>query len=185
MNISKIFWGIRAVFYSLRFKKIGMPSYIGKPTYIQNAKRISIGKKCRIYPGIRAEIVDKDSELVIGNNVSIGQNFHVVSFNDKLKIGDDVTVSGNVLITNCDHSYEKVGVHILEQELIGKKTAIGDGCFIGYGAVIQAGTILGKQCVVGANAVVRGNFPDYSVIVGAPARIVKRFDPVSGLWKKL
>lgn len=51
-------------------------------------------------------------------------------------------------------------------------------------AVIQAGTILGKQCIVGANAVVRGHFPPYCVIVGVPARIVKRYDEKSGAWKK-
>lgn len=51
-------------------------------------------------------------------------------------------------------------------------------------AVIQAGTILGKQCIVGSNAVVRGHFPDYCVIVGVPARIVKRYDDKSGVWKK-
>ena len=50
--------------------------------------------------------------------------------------------------------------------------------------MIQAGTILGKQCIVGANSVVRGTFPDYCVIVGAPARIVKRYDEPSKQWRK-
>jgi acetyltransferase-like isoleucine patch superfamily enzyme len=66
----------------------------------------------------------------------------------------------------------------------GRKNMTGKNCFIGYGSVIQAGTILGKQCIVGANSVVRGIFPDYSVIVGAPARIVKRYDTKSKEWKK-
>lgn len=65
-----------------------------------------------------------------------------------------------------------------------RHTEIGENCFIGYGAAIQAGTVLGRQCIVGANSVVRGEFPDYCVIVGAPARIVKRYNPVSGEWEK-
>lgn len=50
--------------------------------------------------------------------------------------------------------------------------------------MIQAGTVLGKQCIVGANSVVRGDFPDYCVIVGAPARVVKRYDPQREGWYK-
>ena len=72
----------------------------------------------------------------------------------------------------------------MEQRNIVSDTIIGENCFIGYGAVIQAGTILGKQCVVGANAVVRGHFPDYCVIVGVPARIVKRYDTENNVWRK-
>lgn len=184
MNIHKIFWAFRAIVYKLRFKSIGMPSYIGKPIFIENAKNIKLGNKCRIYPGMRAEIVNDFSSLTIGNDVSIGQNFHVVSLNDELIIGDHVTISGNVLITNCDHSYKIIGEHILKQPMIEKKTQIGNGCFIGYGSVIQAGTILGKQCIVGANSVVRGSFPNYSVIVGAPAKVVKRYDMVNEKWEK-
>ena len=73
----------------------------------------------------------------------------------------------------------------MDQERIVKTTRIGENCFIGFGACIQAGTILGKQCIVGANAVVRGSFPDYSVVVGAPARIVKQYDPITKRWEKV
>lgn len=46
------------------------------------------------------------------------------------------------------------------------------------------GTILGEQCIVGANAVVRGIFPDYCVIVGVPAKIIKRYNPSTKSWQK-
>lgn len=69
--------------------------------------------------------------------------------------------------------------------MIPKKTVIGDGCYIGYGAVILAGTTLGKQCIVGANSVVRGDFPDYSVLAGAPARIVKKYNRDKAIWERI
>ena len=72
----------------------------------------------------------------------------------------------------------------MEQPTIELNTKIGENCFIGFGVAIQAGTILGKQCIVGSNSVVRGTFPDYCVIVGAPARIVKRYNPETKLWQK-
>lgn len=73
----------------------------------------------------------------------------------------------------------------MEQGHIEKETKIGDGCFIGYGAAIQSGTKLGKHCVVGTNSVVRGEFPDYSVIVGSPARVVKQYNIRTGIWDRI
>ena len=57
--------------------------------------------------------------------------------------------------------------------------------FIGYGAAIQAGTILGRHCIVGTNAVVRGIYDDYSVIVGVPARVVKKYNKNNNKWDRV
>lgn len=184
MNLKKICWVVRAVFYSTR-AKIGFPSYMGRPILISDISKLCFSKKVRIYPGLRCELEGENSYLKIGENTSIGQNFHVVAYNNPLIIGKNVTISGNVFITNCDHSYDKLDTHILEQPIIEKKTIIGDNCFIGYGAVIQAGTILGKQCIVGSNAVVRGEYPDYTVIAGNPARIIRQYNQQTNTWEKV
>ena len=181
--IFKIFWILRGLLYKPFFGKFDLPSYIGKPIYISNFKRIFIGKRVRIFPNARIEVVNKESSIVFEDNISIGQNFHIIS-GDDLTIGRDSTISANVFITNIDHEYQEIDKHILEQPLIIKETQVGENCFIGYGAVIQAGTILGKHCVVGANAVVRGHFKDYSVIVGVPAKVVKRYDVEKKEWRK-
>jgi len=183
--IFKIFWILRGLVYKLFFGKFGFPSYIGKPIYIGIFKRIFIGNRVRIFPGSRIEVVDKNSSIVFEDNISIGQNLHIISGGEQeLRIGKNTTFSANVFVTNIDHKYDEINTHILKQPYAGNKTQIGENCFIGYGVVIQSGTILGKQCIVGANAVVRGIFPSYSVIVGVPAKIVKRYDERSGIWKK-
>lgn len=183
--INKFFWLLVTMLYKPFFGKLLMPSYIGKPIYISNIKNIFIGKKVRIMPGSRMEAIGKLSSIVFENNISVGQNLHIISAkNQKLVIGSNSTLSANVFITNVDHEYENLETPILEQPLIPKKTHIGENCFIGYGAVIQAGTILGKQCIVGSNSVVRGSFPDYCVIVGSPAKIVKRYDKNKNIWRR-
>lgn len=53
------------------------------------------------------------------------------------------------------------------------------------GAAIQAGTVLGKQCIVGANSVVRGTFPDYCVIAGVPAKIIRKYNAESHSWERV
>lgn len=181
--IFKIFWILRGLVYKPFFGKFGLPSYIGKPVFIRNFKRIFIGKRVRIFPGARIEVINTNSSIVFEDNISIGQNFHITS-GGKLVIGKNTTFAENIMVTNIDHDYQEIDKHILEQKHIISETKIGENCFIGYGAVIQAGTILGNQCIVGANAVVRGHFPPYCVIVGVPARIVKRYDDKSGVWKK-
>ncbi len=181
----RFFWILRGLIYKPFFGKYGLPSYIGKPVFIRNFKRIFIGKRVRIFPGARIEVIGNNASIKFEDNISIAQNLHIISAgNQELRIGKNTTFSANVFITNVDHEYQDIDTHIMKQKLIFNKTQIGENCFIGYGAVIQAGTILGKQCIVGANAVVRGHFPDYCVIVGIPAKIVKRYDALSGIWKK-
>ena len=75
----KIFWIIRAIFYKIFFKRIGFPSYIGKPIFLLGTMKISLGKKVRIFPMSRMEVHGKKSEIIIKDNVSIAQGFHVIS----------------------------------------------------------------------------------------------------------
>lgn len=183
--IFKLFWIVRGILYKPFFGKFCLPSYIGTPVFIKNIKRIYIGKNVRIFPGLRIEVIDNESSIVIEDNVSIGQNLHIISGRkNELKIGKNTTISANVFITNIDHDYKQLNIHILKQNIISKNTQIGEYCFIGYGAVILAGTILGKQCIVGTNSVVRGVFPDYSVIVGVPAKIIKRYNFKTNKWER-
>lgn len=185
MKIQKLFWALRLIILKPFFGQVGSESYLGRPLFIQRKKSIFIGKKVRIYPEIRIETPDKNSRIFIGNDVSIGQNFHIVSYQDDLIIGNSTTISGNVFVSNVDHDYTKVGISALKQPLIKKKTKIGNNCFIGYGAVILPGTVLGDNCIVGANAVVKGVFPSNCVIAGVPAHIIKKYNLKTGNWDKV
>lgn len=184
MDINKIFWALRGMAYKAVFGHFGNFSYIGKPVSIKGKKNIYIKDRVRIYPGIRMEAIGR-GEIEINENTSIGQNFHITSKDEKVVIGRDTIISGNVFVTNIDHDYQEIGKHILKQKHIISTTRIGENCFIGFGAAIQAGTILGKQCIVGANAVVRGTFPDYCVIVGVPGKVVKKYHIETRKWEKV
>ncbi len=182
--IFKLFWIIRGLLYKPFFGTFGIPSYLGKPIFIGNFRKIFIGKRVRIFPGARMECIGDNSKILIKNNVSIGHNLHLTA-GGILEIGSNSTISANVLITDINHEYREIDKHIMEQPLIIKKTLIGENCFIGYGAVLDAGTILGKHCIVGANAVLKGEYPDYSVIVGIPAKIIKRYNNETKVWEKV
>lgn len=59
---------------------------------------------------------------------------------------------------------------------IFKSVYIDDWSFIGAGAIILPGIKIGKYCIIGAGAVVKGDIPDYSIVIGNPAKIIKRTD---------
>lgn len=181
--IDKLLWGIRAVLYAPFFGSFGLPSYLGKPLFLKGLRRVYVGKKVRIFPHLRMETTAAGS-INIGNDTVISQNVHITA-GAKLDIGNHCLILANSFITDIDHDYTELGMHVVNQKLILKKTTIGDYCFIGMGSAILAGTTLGKQCVVGANSVVRGTFPDYCVIAGAPAKIVKMYNPETNIWEKV
>lgn len=178
----KIAWILRAFFYKfLFFGQLGLLSYVGKPVFFTGLRSVRIGKRFRLYPGWRIEVLDKGS-IQIGEDVSVGQGLHLIALGDNLYIGPGTVISADVLITNSDHDYRQQDVPIYKQPMLNKKTTIGENCFIGAGAKLLAGTQLGKQCIIGANAVVKGTYPDYCVIAGNPAKIIKRFDINSNRW---
>ncbi len=102
-----------------------------------------------------------------------------------LNIGDNTTISANVFISNVDHEYTNINKSVMDQPYIKKDTLIGESCFIGYGATILPGTKLGNHCIVGSNAVVKGNYPDYCLIGGVPAKIIKKYDMDIQKWVKI
>lgn len=174
--------------YKLRLRSLGRGTLIGKPLF-WTPEYLEVGDNVLIWPGCRLEGINHASlseeappRIVLGNNVSFQQYCHITSA-QQVEIGARTSVLFGVMITDTDHCYDQVGISPAMQPLITKPTIIDEDCFIGAGAIIQAGTRLGRHCIVGANAVVRGSFPDYCVIVGAPARIVKRYDLERCQWR--
>jgi acetyltransferase-like isoleucine patch superfamily enzyme len=180
----KIFWLFRAVIYSLFFKKIKHPSYMGRPIFLMGIGKISLGKRTRIFPNARMEVHGKNANIIIEDNVGIGQNVHIIS-GGVLTIGTNTTIAPNVFINNIDNDYKEIDNPILDQKILYKETIIGRNCFIGIGSSIHAGTVLGVQCIVGSNSVVKGKFPDYCVIAGNPAKIIKKYNKKTKTWDRV
>ncbi|HEY0924870.1 DapH/DapD/GlmU-related protein [Rheinheimera pacifica] len=170
-------------------KQCGSGSIIQKPLLI-TPEYIILGAGVIIMPGCRIEGISNytgddnyQPEIVFEDGVTLQQRCHITSAS-RLVICKNSLISFDVSIQDTDHEYQQLDMPIANQPLLINETRIGENCFIGSGVKIQAGTILGKQCIVGTNAVVRGVFPDFSVIVGIPAKIVKRYNPASERWEK-
>lgn len=124
-------------------------------------------------------------QLNIGANVYVGFRSHITC-SRLVDIGPGCFLSNNVLITDTMHGYDDLGVYPLRQPLIVSRVRIGEGTMIGENACIFGCVRIGRHCVVGANSVVSNcEVPDYCVVVGAPAKIVRRYDAQHGEWRKV
>ena len=117
----------------------------------------------------------------IGNNV--GMSGVTIYARKGIEIGENTAIGGNTKILDNDfHPIEAEARNKLladknggDSDLVpAKPIKIGKNCFIGCNAIILKGTELGDGCVVGAGAVVSGKFEANSVIVGNPARVIKK-----------
>ncbi|MEY8214335.1 MAG: acyltransferase, partial [Colwellia sp.] len=184
-----VFFKIKGLlFYRYLFKQFGKGSIL-RPSLFISYESLEVGENVLIGDHARIETVERYADsgfsptIILEDGVKIEQRCHITAA-DKLVIGEDTSILFDVMITDIDHEYQSLDLPVGKQPLAVAKTTIGANCFIGSGAKINAGTTLGKHCVVGANAVVRGDFPDYCVIVGIPAKIVKRYNPQLNLWQK-
>jgi acetyltransferase-like isoleucine patch superfamily enzyme len=178
----------RHLLYHPRGMEIGATSVIRFPRRIVNPQRISVGSDTRIYGGVRLEAYDSyagvelNSHLIIGNDVYIGYNTTICAVG-RIEIGDGCVLSDNVFIEDGDHGFDPSGPAIMRQPLVTKgPITIGKRCFIGNGAAIVSNVALGDFCVVGARAVVTKSFPAYSMVAGAPAKLIKVYDRDRREW---
>ena len=179
---------ITHVVYKRSLKSMGERTVIGKPL-LMTPKCVSIGNNVLIWPNCRIEgitrynDIDYTPEIFLDDFCSIQQNLHLTCAN-KIYIGKHTAIAANVTITDIHHQYENINKPIEEQDILVKQVHISDDCKIYNNAVILPGTHIGKHCTVGANSVVSGEFPDFSVIAGSPAKIVKRYNFDSLAWEK-
>jgi acetyltransferase-like isoleucine patch superfamily enzyme len=87
-----------------------------------------------------------------------------------------------------NHAYEDPEVPILQQGVTeGGRVRIGEGSWIGHGAAIlcsRGELTIGRHCVISANSVVMRSIPDYSVVFGIPAVVIRQYDPIRRAWYK-
>ena len=90
-----------------------------------------------------------------------------------IHIGEQVIIGPGVQIFSENHNYDQPGISIKEQGVTRLGVSIGDHCWLGGRVTVLDGVHIGKGCVVAAGAVVTKSFPDYSILAGVPARIIK------------
>ena len=121
-------------------------------------------------------------DVIIGNNARIGIGSVVIG---PVKLGNKVGLGQHVFISGFNHGYEDGNVDSNEQPLVKKTVVIDEDSHIGANCVVVAGVHIGKRCQIGAGSVVTKDIPDYSVAIGNPARVIKRYDINKQKWIRI
>lgn len=127
---------------------------------------VKIAKYCSVF--------GSDSyKLKIGKNSYVGMMSILNGFNNQLIIGNYVSIAQNVNIMTDSGPNASI---LLQRifPLIKGRIEIGDHTWIGGNVIIMPNVVLGKFCIVGANSFVNKSFPDYSIIGGTPAKLIRK-----------
>jgi len=139
------------VWYFTKIMKImsenSNPAMIANNVYIANGKRIAIGGGCRI------------NENVYMENV---------------KIGEDVLIAPGVSMLSRMHEFSRTDIPMSLQGYREEETiVIGNDVWLGRNVIVLPGVKVGTGAIVGAGALVNKNVPDYAIVGGVPAKVIR------------
>lgn len=169
-----------------RSKNISKKSYLANDVQIHGLKNITIGQNTTI--GQRTTITinnrsDFEHRLLIGNNVYIGRD-NFFSIGGKTIIKDYCLFGNNCAIISSNHSFDNplipYGVSgFTEEDYI----TIGVNCWFGINVSVIGNVSIGHGSIVGANSLVTKDIPPFSIAIGNPAKVIKRYDFLMKKWK--
>ena len=163
--------------------------------YLRGLSYVKIGNNFTAGPGFRLEVTEdrknRDYKVEIGDNVVLNDHVHIGCAN-RVMIGNNVLIASKVYITDHNHGYydaihkdkhESPDTPPLKRRLTEDGfVEIGENVWIGELVSILPYTKIGKGSIIGANSVVKGDIPPFSIAVGNPAKVIKKYDFEKGHW---
>jgi len=183
LNYLKIFWE------KDKFKHLGKGVYIHYSARFSGKGSISLGDEVIISRGVSlsgdVKIGDRTwiGDFVIiqswGGKIELGADCSVNPFcvlygHGGLKIGNGVRIATQVVIAPMNHIFKEKHIPIYKQGIEARGIIIEDDIWIGANAIILDGVKIGKGSVIGAGSVVTEDVEPYSIVVGVPARIIRK-----------
>lgn len=161
------------------FKSFGKGSKLAQGTILMRVGYVTIGNDSSIMSNCVIECCPNaglQPELIIGDNVSIGEYCHITCA-DRVVIGNGVLTGRFVLITDNGHGAnlpEEMDIMPLKRKTCSKgPIVIGNNVWIGDKATILPNVKIGDCAIIGANSVVTKDVPAFAVVGGNPAKILK------------
>jgi acetyltransferase-like isoleucine patch superfamily enzyme len=153
------------------------------------ARRIRIGDRVYIAEGTWLNIPEPDRDetpaIILGDGCKIGRRC-MISAKNRVYLEEDVMLGPSVLITDHSHEFSNPLLPIHAQGLTpGGTVRVERNCWFGKGAAVVASSgelVVGQNSVVGVNSVVTRSVPKFCVVAGNPAKVIRRYDPVSAKW---
>lgn len=115
--------------------------------------------------------VDFGPQVNLGKEVYINKNVNLVALGG-IQIDDQVLIGPQAILTSINHDQTPDG----RRNLIPRTVHLKKNAWIGAGAIVLPGVTVGQNAIVGAGAVVTKDVPDNTVVVGNPAKVIKKIE---------
>ena len=138
--------------------------------WVHVSAQARIGERCSLGQGVYV-----GNDVVIGDNVKIQNN---VSVYDAVTLEDDVFCGPSMVFTNV---YNPRSAVTRKDEY--RRTLVRKGATLGANCTIVCGVTVGAHAFVGAGAVVTRDVPDFAIVAGNPAKVVKRFEGLEAMLR--
>lgn len=174
----RVFVGHRTVVKAKSYIKWQGNLFIGDDCYIDalSHKGIVFGENVSMRRCTTVECSGSLKEigvgLIVGSNVGLGSH-GFLGCAGGVVIGENTIFGNYVSLHSENHNYDDKNTPIRLQGVNHRGIVVGKDCWVGAKVTILDGAIVGNGCIVAAGAVVtKGNYPDYSIIGGVPAKII-------------
>jgi acetyltransferase-like isoleucine patch superfamily enzyme len=188
-------FGLRAQLYPSLLRRSGARPAFGKQVILRNPKAMQLGAKVMVDDFATLDARGEQSQIELGDHVSIGRFSSVVAKNAQITLGAAVNVGSYCRIASqskvhigastliAAYSYIGAGNHqvgdddtpLIEREMdLRGGVSIGTHVWIGARVTILDGVTIGDGAIVGAHSLVKDDIPAGAVAVGAPARVIQR-----------
>mgnify|MGYP003294535724 CR=1 FL=1 len=156
-------------------------------TFNCNNGTIHFGRNVYLRSNVSVRNLQRHSIIEFGDNTDIGRGTTLSCYN-KIIMHNNVLTGPYVFISDHNHKYTDISKPVMYQGIEFEKNSrveICDGVWIGTNAVIVGNVRIGRNSVIAANSVVNKDVPDFCVVAGAPAKIIKRYDMNTCQWIKI
>jgi lipopolysaccharide O-acetyltransferase len=159
------------------------------PIHVRGKKRIIFGRRFTAGIHNRIEVLSRNGNIIIGENVQINDFNHIAAI-ESIVIGKNTLIASKVFITDHNHGtysgpfQSDPDTIPADRPLTSAPVIIGCNVWIGENVVILPGCIIGDGSIIGAGSVVNGIIPKNSIAVGSPAIVKKTYDRTERSWLK-
>lgn len=160
---------LRYLWVAQAFEKAGKRGSFGRNIRFHGNLCVELGERVAIRSGCQ---FGGNGLLRVGDRTAINSECILTAL-ERIEIGSDVMLAPRVYVLDVDHCYADRALPISKQGYDVAPVSIGDGVWIGTGAVVTRGVKIGEGAIIGANSVVTRDIPAYTIAAGIPARVVK------------
>ncbi|WP_311329314.1 DapH/DapD/GlmU-related protein [Capnocytophaga gingivalis] len=184
-----IFYKVRGWFIFKNARLIRFPFRVRGKQYIKIGKGFTTGFNCRI-DALNINNFGEKYLIEIGENVEINDEVHIGA-TQKIIIEDNVLIASKVYISDHNHGSYKGDEQDSpmsipkERKIHSSPIRIEKNVWIGELCCILQGVTIGEGSIIGAMSVVTKDIPPYTIAVGSPAKLIKRYNFKTKKWDKI